>query len=159
MAAHILAVRDRIIGHDLVVVIGCDVCGWSGAMGFGYEKLVLASTAECPGTSDLATAVQALIARMEAAQEVTITLWDNCFSWQEAVCGPLPSFREKSDLPPDAPPDLPPVPVEVIRPIVAIKLDERGSWTVWTEENIYYSHHSWRNYVPIQPPVTAFRHA
>lgn len=157
MAGHDLEVKSRISGNPLVVVIGCKICGWNGALNPRYEQKVLASTAECPGTEDPASAVKALLAAAAATQKVTITLWDNCFSWQEALCGPLPAFRERSSLPPDSPPDLPPRPATIIGPVTAIKFGNRGEWTVWTPGEIYYSHHGWRHSVPIQPPADAVR--
>jgi len=156
MAAHILAVKNRIFGHDLVVVIGCDVCGWNDAMNPCYEQQVLASTAECPGTSDPIVALKALLAAA-AEHSTLISLWDNCSSWQEAVCGPLRMSKDLDSWPPDSPPRLPPKPIEILGPIEAIKLEERGAWTVWTTTSIYSSRHSWQDYVLRQPPDNAFR--
>jgi len=154
MAAHSLKVIRRIFGSNVCVVIGCEICGWDGAMTPGYEQTVLASTAECPGIKDKQSAVRALLV---AAQDTMLTLWANCSSWQEAICGPLPAFREGSRRPPGAPPDLPPESVTIIGSVVAIEVGDRGDWTVWTLKAICHSNHGWCHPIPIQPPDSAIR--
>lgn len=154
MAAHDLRVVSRTFCSSNFVVVGCKVCGWEGVMGLGYERIVLASTAECPGTKEREEAVKALLA---AAEYGAFTPWDNCRSWQEAICGPLPAFRNREGVSPDVPPDWPPELIEIIGLAKAIELRDDGSWVVWTRDEIYYSHHWGHSRAPIKPPDSAVR--
>jgi len=154
MAAHDLMVVSRTFCNTNFVVIGCEVCGWEGVMGLGYEGIVLASTAKCPGTKEREKAVKALLT---AAKDGVFTLWDNCHSWQEAICGPLPAFRSREGVSPDVPLDWPPRLIEIIGLAVAIELRDDGSWVVWTPDEIHYSHHWLHSEVSIKPPDSAIR--